>query len=316
MLIRNEMNSHYRPILLISVIILALLSGCIKDDYKDCVQGLKVGFYTKTPCQIDASYPEQIKDIALFVFDKNDILVSYQQTNDVKLQKDYLETIETESGMYTVVAWSGLSSNYYDLINPKEKVTTKHDLLFRLKRTAEQISNIDGSKVYYGESPLVNVPQATSSESIFENTAVNMQEITNRLTITVEGLPNPLDYAIEIESNNGAMNIDGTIAKDETLKYSAETTEEAGVMKTAFTLLKLETGYTNTIVIKSKLDGTELYRGSLLGTLLLKNPDVNLACDHDFTIKFTTKDQCNCGTYTIMEIWVNNWLVHSYETDI
>jgi hypothetical protein len=67
------------------------------------------------------------------------------------------------------------------------------------------------------------------------------------------------------------------------------------------------------LVVFHKASGKELYRGDLLGTLLLKNPNVNLACDHDFVVRFTTEDKCDCGTYTIMEIWVNNWLVHSYE---
>jgi len=81
-------------------------------------------------------------------------------------------------------------------------------------------------------------------------------------------------------------------------------------------MLKLETGQENTLVIKSKEGETELFRGSLLGTLLLKNPEVNLACDHDFVIDFTAEDQCDCGEYIILEIRVNNWLVHSYQTNV
>jgi hypothetical protein len=80
--------------------------------------------------------------------------------------------------------------------------------------------------------------------------------------------------------------------------------------------MSLTTGFDNTLVVRHRGSGAELYRGDLLGTLLLKNPGVNLACDHDFTIRFTTADRCDCGTYTVMEIWVNRWLVHSYETDL
>lgn len=310
------MNLSGKPILLISVIILLFFSGCIKDDYKDCVQGINVTFYSKTPCDIDANYPEQIKNITMGVFDKNGILVSSKHANDTKLQKDFRQTIETESGLYTVIAWSGLETDHYDISALKMGSTTKNDLLFRLKRAAQRASSIEGTRVYYGESPAVYVPQADNSESIFENAAINMREITNRITISVEGLLKAEEYEIEIESDNGSMNIDGSIAPDEVIEHSAEHTIKDGVMEARFTLLKLETGYNNNIIIKSKLSGAELYRGSLLGTLLLKNPDVNLACDHDFTIRFTTKDQCSCGTYTIMEIWVNNWLVHSYETEM
>lgn len=310
------MSLHCKSALLIGVMSLLFLAGCIKDDYNDCVQGINVSFYSKTPCDINAGYPEQISDITLCVFDKNDILVSHQQVNDVKLAKEYAQTIETDNGLYTVIAWSGLDAGHFELASLQNGTTTKHDLMFRLKRTAEIASDIHGVRVYLGESPAVYVPQASGTESIFEKTSINMLEITNRITISVEGLARAADYEIEIESNNGAMNIDGSIAPDETIEHTTEYLVREGAMEATFTLMKMETGYNNTIVIKSKLDGTELYRGSLLGTLILKNPDVNLACDHDFTIRFTTKDQCNCGTYTIMEIWVNNWLVHSYETDL
>lgn len=311
------MNLRNRLIIIISVIVLATLSGCIKDDYDECVQGIKVTFYSKTPCQTELSYPKQIKDIALFVFDKNDILVSYKYSSGVRLEKDFLETIDTESGIHSVVAWSGLSSDYYDIVEPQVGVTKKQSLLFRLKRAAQSALTMENSVVYFGESATISVPKAQEVGTVYESTSINMQEMTNRITISVEGLPNVTDYEVAIEADNEAINVDGTAAiDDDILEHLSEVTDNSGVLEAHFTLLKLTTGYNKTLVIRNKLDGTELYRGNLLGTLLLKNPGINLDCDHDFTIKFTTKDQCDCGTYTIMEIWVNNWLVHSYETEM
>jgi len=143
-----------------------------------------------------------------------------------------------------------------------------------------------------------------------------MLEVTNRITISVEGLAQPDLYQILIESNAGSMNIDGTLASDDTLQYIPNDSEETDPPEATFTLLKLSTGYENTIVIRDTTSGTEIYRGSLLGALILKNPEVNLACDHDFTIRFTAEDPCDCGTYVITEIHVNEWLVHSYETEM
>jgi len=310
------MKLYYKPILFVSIIILSLLTGCIRDDHGDCVQGINIRFYFKTPCQLDTVYPEGIKDITLCIFDKNDVLIYYSQSEDVKLQKDYMQTVEIASGLYTVVAWSGLDNNLYDPSPLVSGTTKKNDLMFRLRRTAETATNIEGNKVYVGQSPAVYVSQASGSESLFERATVNLQEITNRISISVEGLDNPQNYIIDIESNNGSMNIDGSIAYDDFIDYISESVVKDRTLETTITLLKLDTSNSSTLVIKSRSDGTEVYRESLLGTLLLKNPNVNLACDHDFTIKFTAKDQCNCGTYTIMEIWVNNWLVHSYDTEM
>lgn len=311
------MNIHYKVILLVSTVILLLLSGCIKEDYDDCVQGIDVRFYSKTQCQTDTLYPEQIKGITLCVFDEDGLLVGFQKNNNSKIQRGYNERIEVKhGGIYTVVAWSGLDEGLFDIKLPQEMVTKKTDLLFRLKRTLRLASSIRGSAVYYGESATVYIPDADGSESIFKSTVINMQEVTNRLTIIVEGLDNAENYQVDIESGNGSMNINGSIAQDEIIDYSSVNLTRDNILEAQFTVLKLETGNTNTIVVKSKIDGRELYRGSLLGTLLLKNPDVNLDCDHDFVIRFTTKDQCSCGTYMIAEIWVNNWLVHSYDTDL
>lgn len=88
------MNLRCKPILLITVIVLSLLSGCIKDDYDDCIQGINVRFYSKTSCQIDTLYPDQIDNITLCVFDKNDILVAYQQRDNLKLTRNYSQQIE------------------------------------------------------------------------------------------------------------------------------------------------------------------------------------------------------------------------------
>jgi hypothetical protein len=250
------------------------------------------------------------------VFDENGLLVRYKKDNDVKLARSYTDRLElNKGGLYTVVAWSGLDEASFDINMPQEMVSKKSDLLFRLKRTLKQASSIAGETMYYGESQAVYIPDA-EAESIFETTTINMQEITNRLTIFIEGLDNPDNYYVDIESDNGSMNIDGTSAQDEVIDYSFTQLTRDNILEAQFTLLKLDTENSNTIVVKSKIDGRELYRGSLLGTLLLKNPDVNLNCDHDFVIRFTTHDQCSCGTYTIAQIWVNNWLVHSYDTDL
>lgn len=311
------MKLNDKSILLVAIVFSMILFGCIKDDYDDCTQGINIHFYSKTSCQADTVYPE-VDVMTLCVFDKDGVLATYQQKDGLALNKDYTESIEINSGLYTVVAWTGLDDSNYDINGLQNGVTKKHDLLFRLKRLQNQAYSIDGTEIYYGESPAVYVSKAEDSQSIFENTAVNLFEQTNRLTVSVEGLDitNLDNYEITIESDNGSMNLDGTIASDGILVYNGEYIDTPGILEAKFTLLKLETGNENTIVIKDKLNNTELYRESLLGTLLLKNPEVNLNCDHDFTIRFTAKDQCQCGTYTIMEIWVNNWLVHSYDTDM
>lgn len=307
-----------QSVLSISIIFcLFLLSGCIKeDDECNYSQKLTVSLYSKSLCETDTVYPAGVKDITLCVFDNNDVLVTYVHKEGVTLKKGYTEEISVSGkGIHTVVAWSGIHTQYFDINQLQQGKTTKKDWLFHLKRLQHIAVSMEGVQVYSGESRAFYLGGGVSG--ISEHTSVNLQEITNRLTISVEGLDrNEEEYEVYIESDNGSMNVGGSLAEDETVRYDPVTSPNGGRINEKFYLLKLETGHNNTIVIRNKISGKELYKGSLLGTLLLKNPEVDLSCDHDFTIKFTTQDQCECGTYTIKEIWVNNWLVHSYDTEM
>lgn len=296
---------------------LFFLSGCIMDDDEcDYSQKLIVSLYSKSLCETDTVYPAGVKDITLCVFDKNDVLVTYVHKDGVTLRKGYTEEIPvTGKGIYTVVAWTGIRTQFFEINQLQPFRTTKEDWLFHLRRSQHIAVMMEGAEVYSGESRSVYLDGGASGSS--EHTSVNLQEVTNRLTISVEGLDrNENDYEVYIESDNGSMKVGGSLAEDEDIRYNPMTSPDSGRINDKFYLLKLETGHNNTIVIRNKISGKELYRGSLLGTLLLKNPEVDLNCDHDFTIRFTTQDQCECGTYTIKEIWVNNWLVHSYDAEM
>lgn len=306
--------------LIITVYAMAFISGCIRDDNNDgCVQSLSIHFYSRTMCQTEIVYPEAVNDLLMCVFNGNGVLVEYRQMNGITLGPEYVETVEVStSGIYYVLAWSGLDGSSFDINELEVGGTRKDDLLFRLKRAQTEASPIGSGGIYSGESPaaLVTVTKNPDAETI--QARVNMQEVTNRITVQVEGLNlNDInDYEIDIESNSGSMNIDGSIAADDVIKYDRAIFDDSGVLTAYFTVLKLETGYNNTLVIRDKSNNKELFRGSLLGALILKNPEVNLNCDHDFTIKFTTEDECECGTYMIVDIRVNNWPVSSYNTDM
>ncbi|GHV56616.1 hypothetical protein FACS1894182_03520 [Bacteroidia bacterium] len=310
------MKRSCKSVLLVGMLFLALAGCRIYDNMEDCSQGIDVRFYSKTSCSSDTIYPDAVRDLRLYVFDKNDRLVSYQANSAVEMQPIFHQTVEAKNGLFTVVAWAGLASGPYDLPIPEIQVTTKGDLLFRLQREVQKATSIDGRRMYYGESPAVFLPDPAEYGSVFESTSVNLKEITNRFSIQVEGLPQAEDYEVVIESANGSMNIDGSIASDEIIQYPSQPSVKGGILEATFTLLKLETGRNSTLIIRDKRNGNELFRGDLLGTLLLKNPEINLACDHDFAVRFTAQDQCTCGTYMIVKIWVNEWLVHSYATDL
>jgi hypothetical protein len=298
--------------------ILLNMGGCVYDKLDDCPQGINVHFFSKSVCDVNPVYPS-LSGLKLFVFDENNNLVAFRDAGNDEIAASYSKTLKVRNGLFTVVAWGGLSTDAINVQEIKEFTTTKKDALFRMIQNASgEISSPEGTRIYFGESQPIFLPDPAEYGSIFKQAEVNMQEVTNRLTVQIEGLPQNNDFEITIESENSGMNLDGSVDQGSLVKYVSTTPvfDTAGVLQANLTTLQMLSGYNTALVIKNKTLGTELYRGDLLGTLLLKNPNVNLACDHDFTIRFTVADKCDCGNYMIMEIWVNNWLVHSYSTDL
>jgi len=215
------MNVRYKLTLWVGVAFVLFLSACVKSDPDDCVsvpKGIDVYFYSLSPCQTDTVYPVDITDLMVGVFDQEGILVTHSKQANVELEKEFFRQLEVSSGLYTVVACSGLGDDSFQVEEWKDGVTTKKDVLFRIKRAGGYAYSLRNKKVFYGESPAVYVAEDQDPDAPFEKATINMQEITNRLSVTVEGLDLSL-FDILIESNNGTMNFDGTVAPDEVLAY-------------------------------------------------------------------------------------------------
>ena len=296
-----------------------MLGGCeavIFEDMLDCPQGVYIKFYSKTPCDADSLYPADIKNLHVYVFDANDKYVNVYTADDVTLSKDYEFLVPIyPHGKYSFVAWSGIDS-HYTLQNLQAGVTTKDALLLQLKRTAEQAENIKGTTLYAGTSPYVFLPDPEVVQAAFyEHTAIQMTEYSNRVEVIVEGFEQPQDYVVDIAMRNGDYAVKGNmLLQGDMLHYPPEYSYADKTLSAKFTLLKLETGYDDWLTIKTNDGETIFYQQDFLGTLLLQNPDVNLSCDHDFVIRFKVKE--NNETYVVTEVWVNDWLIHSYDTEI
>ncbi|MDR0907574.1 MAG: FimB/Mfa2 family fimbrial subunit [Rikenellaceae bacterium] len=308
------MIAIYKYILLTTAL---LLSACgIMEDTTDCPQGIEISFYSQTACALQRSYPAEISELRMYLFDERGVLAAIDSAPEVSLAADYTYTAEASNGLYTVVAWAGVDAETFDMSTPQVGVTTKDDVLFSLRNTGGRALSFNNHRVYYGESEAVNLPDPAIYGSVFKQVSVNLREQTNRITVEVEGLPRADDYEVAIETKMGAMCFGGGERASPQMEYLPVARLTSGVLTASLTVMELTTGFDTELVVRHRQRGTELYRGDLLGTLLLKNPNVNLACDNDFVIRFTTNNQNQNETYTITEIWVNNWLVHSYETEL
>lgn len=306
------MKAYFKLISVVGAIALLLFTGCIRDDYSDCKQGLIVSFYSKTSCSTDTIRSVVASDAILCVFDESEVLITLVKRNQVAFDT-YMEEIELpRGGNYSVVAWTGMDASLLLISEMKTGITRKSDLLFRLKRMQDVAVGIDGLQIYSGGSASVYVEEK-DSESTYEKVAVNLLEVTNRLHLLVKGVEQENEYEVYVESDNGSMDVDGTLAEDVVLRHDPVVSFDSEWLKTEFTLLKLDSKQVNTLVVRNKTTGKELYRGDLLNALLLKTPDVNLGCDHDYTFEVIVSEH---GTYANVEIWINGWLVHSYDAEM
>lgn len=300
----------------IGITLCLFLSGCIRDylDDDECVEGggLTVTLYSQSPCQTDSVLPDFVYDIVVAVFDENNVLVSHHLDSEIVLTKDFSTQMNLLSGSYSVVVWTGIIDDPYVVTYDLENgITHKNDLLFHIDRS-RKIAEAINKRIYYGEASVTHTEEV-SRRFEYTKIGVNLLEVTNRFTVEMEGLSDHVeDYEIVMESDNGAMYINGRIADDELITYEPVVVIADGIIHAQFTLLKIDRSHINTLIIRNKIDGTELFRGDLLEALLLKNPQLDLNCDHDFTLHFLFDEAYD----TITKIWVNNWLVHSHNTEL
>ena len=315
---KSKLYNRIAAALLLITGIMMTGNGCdalIYEDMLDCPQGVYLKFYTKTPCDTDTLYPADISNLNVFVFDENDRFVADYTEENVTLSSGYEMLIPIyPHGKYSFVAWANVD-NHYEMKNLQQGTTTKENLLLQLKQSAGMAVDLKGETLYAGTSDYVFLPDPESVLGAFyEHTSIRLTQYVNRIDVIVEGFAVPQDYKVEITMRNGDYAVNGDILLNgDAMQYPPEYSYGDSTLTAKFNTLKLETGYDDWLTLKGKEDEV-LYHEDLLGTLLLQNPDVNLSCDHDFVIRFKVKE--NDDTYVVTEVWVNDWLIHSYDTEI
>ena len=308
----------------------------IYDDLKHCPQGVYVKFYAKTPCASDTTFIGSVPTLTVFAFDKNDKLVTSVTEKNVSLSRDCQVLVPVSNGDFTFVAWAGVNEKFTigSFING---TTTKKDVMLTLNSSSGKAVDLSGTTLWQGESPVVSLPNPDKEGSVYKYTAINMREMINHVTVKVELDENtlmedgvvPQDFTVDISSANGTTNIDGSMPLGGTiLNYPAlngryynsggiSDTQKNNSASWDFAMMDLKTGYNNQLTLHYVKGGKTVFSGDLIGSILLlyeNQTNINMACQHDFVIKFRLTD-C-CASHISCDIFVNNWLVHSYDTQL
>ena len=308
------------PVVLIMLLTCCFI-GCdsvVFDNLSCCPQGINFQFYKQTPCEQFPDYPSDIKQIRVFAFDNNGVLVSEFSDKKMALSSDYsLPVTLRYTGKLTFVAWGGSDLEAYDFSNFKEGITTKQEMWVSLRLKNRQISSAPGP-LYVGLAS-VALENREDMGSVYERVAFNMQELTYRVHFTISSMLSPFpmdeDFIIKIEDDNGVYDFNGRIAFGKRFEYVSEAIHDTeGRLKADFTLMKLEEDRNALVSLLNKTTGDILYTANLVDDIIMfrgdaGEPPYSLECDHVFPITLKLKNEKE--TWMLIQATVLDWNVVS-----
>lgn len=308
--------------------LIAVLSGCatlIYDQFEHCPQGVYVSFYAMTPCDTDTTRIGVVPSVTVFAFDIEDKLVTSVTESNPDLTEEYAVLVPVSDGYFSFIAWTGLN-NAFDLSTLKPGISTKTDLLAKLKNTSLLRAS---DTILQGKSAVVYLPDPKEFGSIYKHTDINLREITNSVKVLVDfdqktmSDYDPQNLRVSVASANTHLNMDGSMPLNtQVFSYAAiDSLATASSGSWNYRMLDLQTGYKNQLKITYINKGQEktIFDGDLIASILLRTVagGINLNCDNDFVIRFFIKDYCqDCLNDFSCSIFVNDWVVNSYDSDL
>lgn len=314
------MKSIHRILQVFSLLIFISLTSCdalIYDNLEDCETGVSLRFYHTHACSSLKTPFTELKDLRILTFDDQDNLIKQIKREEWTQTEENGLTLVLPQGTYKIKVWSGVDKSYTESVVQK---TTDAYLSLSQKENQVQVTELE--PLYIGESETFETPRAKGEGSVFKEIAIPMVEKTNRIKVLLtldESVEEDINnFEVIIRSANGLQNGDGSLPTHQPqLTYQKNYSVEKNESQSYFHVLDLKMGQQNELIIRNKRSNEIIYQGDLLGSILMKNYNINIDCENDFELKFKLSDRCKgCYTFYCSAIWVNDWLIHSYDTEL
>ncbi|MFR7464586.1 MAG: FimB/Mfa2 family fimbrial subunit [Phocaeicola vulgatus] len=139
-------------------------------------------------CEQFPGYPSDIREVRVFVFDDEDLLIGEFSDKKAILSADYsLSATLRHTGKLTFVAWGGSDLEAYVIFQIFGKaITTRQEMQVSLRLKNGRISSAPGS-LYVGFAS-ISLENREDMGSVYERVAFNMQELTYRVHFTVSSI--------------------------------------------------------------------------------------------------------------------------------
>lgn len=322
------MKIKYAILHISSIAILFLtLVGCngnntIYENNEDCAVYVELAPFVQTPCENAPTYPPGVDRISVFAVDERGKVIANEDFDNISLSKELRLKMPEISGkgVFTFYTWAGTVTSDYEITNPASNLN--EGSLSLIRTSDAQVHNKIFHSLYYGAAPQrIDVDPAEGATTY--TVPVRLDQYTNDFDITFFGIVDTRDYTVEIVDKNADYLLDGVLNPvARPITYSAQLGDPDPALadpvtgnkprKATLRTLKLYRANAPKIILRDAVNGEEKINLDLIEDLLLKMPTFNIECDHSFDIEVRIKD----GAYITVEIYVNGWHVHSYDTDL
>lgn len=206
-------------------------SACswIKDDRSNCSSGFIIRLQPVLNERVQPGsgagiITKEIDKLSLYVFDAKGQFVCLHTENRQSLaDNDYNITLPLEyrdNGIYELVLWAGEDNPDYQVPNLTPGRSTRDDLTLWMKRDADGCQNDKQGHLWYGH---IKKGQIQPSEMTL--ITIPIIKDSNRFSITLhdaseKGLKAD-DYDFTLRVDNGLMDVENNIIKDNWVTYGA-----------------------------------------------------------------------------------------------
>ena len=209
--------------LAVSAFMLTACDSTIYDYEGDCDPHFKVGFRYDMNMKFVDAFSTEVKSVSLYVFDSTGKFVkSFESTVDAMASNNYMMDVDLAPGKYSLL-------HSYDVPSLTPGSSTMEELKNTLKRQAADdgtavVGEID--QLYHG---IANAD--FPDEEGVHIAIVPLMKDTNRVKVVLQNLSEDSamgvdDYKIFITAENGKLDYDNSLMKDELLTYVPYYTQE------------------------------------------------------------------------------------------
>ena len=318
------------------------LNGLIFEGEGDCGIYYRIRFKYDYNIKFADAFANEVKSLALYVFDENDVLVEEIATTDVEALSSgaYEIELELDPGNYNLVAWGGLmNEESFDLLPDAQVGETKlEELQVKMHRQYDENGKAgvcdDLLPLYHGTMPLV----VTEVPGTYTETMPLMKN-TNSIRILLHEMSgHDVDadkFIFEINDDNGFYGWDNTILDDEMITYSAwhqstgsadvddaevKTVTSVNVALAELTIGRMRAGDSPVLHIKSRETGEDVFRIPVADYALLVKGNYRehmgdqeyLDRQDEYTMTFFLDE----GEWVSSVIYINSWRVVLNESEL